>query len=222
MDKVDEINQELIELWKSQFKDDERVRLPLFYPPLNKDAELLFIGLNPSFGKRIKPKKRKWFLWKEFLQRKCQADDIRKVQEMEQRAKSHYGYYAPFRKMARDSDVDWEHVDLFFYRKTSQTKFKAVVSDENSFSHLNDFGNKQLELSKQLISLFRPKVIVVANRAAGIIFGHEFRVTPVEDQPSYRTELNGLTVATFFTPITRWLKKDARQQLEKDILKALA
>jgi hypothetical protein len=197
VDKIDEINQELIELWKTQFKDDDKVRLPLFYPPLNKDAVLLFNGLNPSFGKRIKPEKRKWFLWKNFLRRGSPEDDIEDVQGMERQAKHRGLYYALFRKIARHLGVDWEHVDLFFYRKTNQAKFREIVSDSHSFKHLNEFGNKQLGLSKQLIGYVQPKVIVVANRAAGKIFEREFQVTPTPEQSRYMVQFNAMTVPTF-------------------------
>ncbi len=48
MEKVAEINKRLLDLWRTQFKDDDDVALPLFYPPLERDADILFIGLNPS------------------------------------------------------------------------------------------------------------------------------------------------------------------------------
>jgi hypothetical protein len=54
MEKTEQINQKVIELWKWRFADNDDVRMPLIYPTLNpsKISVLLFIGLNPSFGER--------------------------------------------------------------------------------------------------------------------------------------------------------------------------
>ena len=52
MEKTEQINQEVIKLWKELVKPDDNELTPLVYPTLNKDAELLFVGLNPSFGTR--------------------------------------------------------------------------------------------------------------------------------------------------------------------------
>lgn len=230
METVEQVNHDVIELWRRQFIGDKNVRMPLVYPTLNKKAELLFVGLNPSFGKHwphlkeseikdIDPEQA--FLWENFVQGNRFNADLKTAAKEQELAKAKHRYFSLYRDIARDLEVRWEHVDLFFYRQTDQTDLKAVISDDDTFRHLNDFGRRQLELSKQLICYFQPKVIVVANSAAGEIFESEFEVTFNKAQDRYLTRLNGTSVPTFLTPITRWMNKEARSQLERDIKKIL-
>jgi len=65
--------------------------------------------------------------------------------------------------MAKDLGVDWEHIDLFFYRERSQKDCKDLFWKHDQ---LTPFGREQIELSKRLIAEVDPQVIVVANAFA--------------------------------------------------------
>jgi hypothetical protein len=46
---TDYINQEIVKLWNHEFKENDDVYMPLTYREI-KQADLLFISLNPSFN----------------------------------------------------------------------------------------------------------------------------------------------------------------------------
>ena len=221
MNKTDQTNQAVIKLWKRHIKADDNELIPLIYPPLNAKADLLFVSLNPAL-----PKKKDWefFLWKNFLQSEDQVSYLRRAQKKQEHARERIAFYGPFREMAKDFRVKWEHVDLFFYRMTKAKGLKKIVCVKDNFKELNPFGERQLQLSSQLIAHFSPKIVVVANVEAARIFAREFAAEFDKERCCHWSQINGKTVPTFLgSPLSGLGTMDrySRQRLEWHIARTL-
>jgi len=196
---TEEINERVVTLWEDEFPDSKDVWMPLVYPPLQEES-ILFIGLNPSFSERgfrtiladtpyasISP--REFFHW----QNRSKFDMATAI-AIENVAKKKYRFFAKFRDLSDYVEVPWEHIDLFFYRQTSQNEFKSIVLQND---RVNEFGSKQLELSKILIEAVRPQIIVVANALAAQIFQTEFDPKFDEELGCHVMALNEQSVPVF-------------------------
>ncbi len=196
------INQKILDLWQQTFKPEDDVLLPLFYPSLKEDA-ILFVGLNPSFSQRgytsllrgtafsnLDPSA--FYHW-----RNRDGFEVEIELAIGQIGKNNYPYFKKFKDIAAHANLEWEHIDLFFYRETSQTQFKKKIYDGR---HLTSFGEKQLELSRMLILGAKPKVIVVANAFASSLFQKQFPNVEFDEKHGYhRALLEGRSVPTFFS-----------------------
>lgn len=204
MDTISRINQEAWELWEDTFQDNDNVYVPMIYPTIKKER-ILFIGLNPSFNERsfritlkdtpysnIDPKKD--FHWSN------RADFNPEIAEkFEVRQKEVVPFFAKFREIAEYTSMNWEHIDLFFYRETSQKHLTQLIYPKNK---LSDFGRRQIELSKQLILEAIPKVIVVANAFASRLFKNEVFKEElkegIDEEHGYHVlRLNGRAIPVF-------------------------
>ena len=199
MNQTDQINQAVLKLWESTFDNSADVWMPLICPPIRK-VPLLFVGLNPSFslkGFRIILKDtpyshidpEEFFHW-----RNRKGFDVQIAQALETLARSKYPFFAKFKDIAQHVAVDWEHVDLFFCRETSQNKCKEKIYGTNG---LNEFGRRQFELSKAIIFQVQPKVIVVANAFAARLFNKEFAAKFDVNRGYHIVQLEGQVVPTF-------------------------
>jgi hypothetical protein len=199
MNEINQINQKVIELWQRTFNDDENVFMPLLYSPIKRNI-LLFVGLNPSFSQKgfqivlkdtpyshINPGY--FFHWHNRV-----MFDLETAQEIERLAKKRHPYFAKFEKIAEYTGMDWEHVDLFFFRETSQKILKTRVYGVDG---INEFGRSQLKLSREIIEETHPKMIVVANAFASKIFSEEFKAQFDEEQGYHTINLNGQVVPVF-------------------------
>lgn len=197
----EEINYEAIALWEATYADDEDVWMPSIYSPL-KEKSILFIGLNPSFSDRgfstilaksaypnISP--REFYDWKN----RSKFNLVIAI-EIEKIAKDIYSYFKKFKDIAGDLNLEWEHIDLFFYRETNQGQLKKVILNKDG---MNEFGRKQLELSKKLLEAIKPKIIVVVNAFASNVFYNEYNLKRNFDEElgCHVTDLNGQSVPVF-------------------------
>jgi hypothetical protein len=117
--------------------------------------------------------------------------------QLEIDARTSYRYYAPFHRLARHLGLPWEHIDLFFYRETNQTKLKALVTDRDGT--LNEFGLRQVSLASRILTLTEPKIILVANAFAARVFKTHFRLSAVDEDGLYWTPLGIRNVPTFLS-----------------------
>ncbi len=159
------INKKILSLW-NKFPEESGELFPLLLPELRKNS-ILFIGLNPSFSiGRIN-----------FLEscKKSNKLDPDLLIKMEKNVQEKYPYFSKFKIIAKKVGFSsWEHIDLFFYRLTSQKKFKKIIGfNEKKEFIFNNFGEEQLKLSLELIKEITPKVIVVVNSfSSDIINNH--------------------------------------------------
>lgn len=196
----------VFDLWEQQFPHDEEVLCPLVYPQLKTDG-ILFVGLNPSFTtgwlnqlQTVAPRGvdvKTYFAWgrrKEF--------DYSMAQTLERYSRDNYKrFFGKLGRLAKDIDMQWEHIDLFFYRETEQHSLKSVmdIKVNDRACTMNDFGQKQLALSKTLIEMAKARIIVVANVLASHIFVGEFKPKFNNTTGYYLTQINSSTVPTFLS-----------------------
>ncbi len=178
-----EINNKILELWKKYSKITPLPYYPGFFPDLKKKS-ILFVGLNPSFTSKAdnyssrgcKPKEFYEFKSDHSLEQsnKVMNEEIEGEKQMKIREKglSEYPYFTKFIRISKDVGLPWEHIDLFFYRETSQNKFKKIIGYEEKnkeFTKINNFGEEQLKISLEIIDKIDSKVIVVSNALASKI-----------------------------------------------------
>lgn len=192
------VNFSVVKLWQKHL-NNKVVKWPLIYPELNTNG-LLVIGFNPAL-----PKPSNYYKVPEFNGDNNAKEIMRCLAVNEKKAKSKYSYFKPFRDLAKNLDMPWEHVDLFFYRETKQSTVKGMVfhksRSEFKEDNLNCFGKKQIVLSKRLIILAQPKIILVANAYASQIFKQVFRL-PKEvcgKTGHYTVRLGGKDVPVFLS-----------------------
>lgn len=163
----------LVQIWESTFEDDYDTLVPLVPVPPKAHC-LLFVGLNPSFNpsairrllpaeKRIEPST--YFHWRNRRTFDPQVDVC-----LHEHAKKEYVYFSRFHKLSSIVGVDWDHIDICFYRETSQAKTRSRIIEKESTHKLTDFGEKQFNLSMQLIAEAEPRCIIVANALASNIY----------------------------------------------------
>ena len=105
-----------------------------------------------------------------------------------------YAYFNKFNDLSTYTNLDWEHIDLFFHRETSQDKFKNSIHNRKE---LIEFAQCQLKLSKQMIFSCEPKMIVVANAFASDILVKEFDLVFNENFGYHEIKVSGRVVPIF-------------------------
>lgn len=86
-------------------------------------------------------------------------------------------YFRKFQEISEVLDIPWTHFDLLFVRETQQNEIEKLFSLQNGL----EFIFKQLEISKQVIELARPKVIIVNNTLARKYLGLEKNIAKNEN-----------------------------------------
>jgi len=159
------INSKVMKLWESQ---EITTRLPHIYPENLKTNCLLFIGMNPSFSRRGYQEILRNTDYKDILDelddfvkfRKLSEVQMNLHMEIEKIAKEEYRYFSKFKDIAKQTGLEWEHIDLLFVRDTNQQNVERLLREKNEFI-LN-----QVTLSIDLIELIDPVIIVVENAFA--------------------------------------------------------
>jgi hypothetical protein len=180
MEIAEELNKDILEVWKNNSKKRGNF-YPILYPDL-RAGKVLFIGMNPSFSEdkfeqiiKKNPAWEKLNSIEEFF--KYPEADKKRIINFEKRARENHSYFTIFNKC----DFEWEHIDLFFYRNTSQEKFKNDIIElkfnkEGKIKKINEFGELQLNLSISTISKLKPKIIVVINADASRILREKMEI----------------------------------------------
>ena len=227
------VNNEILKIWNTH-KDDiidllgridpsQEMLSPLFYPDMSQHKNtILFIGLNPSYNERLVDNLSENQNLTELLKNwhDLNQDEIEaiikfdtSVKEPDEKGlKTKYPYFQKFQYIVNSINesknstelLKWEHIDLFFYRMTSQSQFKQLIYLDNNQTELNNFARSQLVLSKQLIEIIQPKLIVVANAFASTLFKEEIYKSQIqfEEEKGYHLlelDSNKLKTPVFFT-----------------------
>jgi hypothetical protein len=184
---IEVANKRLKDIWKKYDEKERGCLRPLTVGSLKTNG-ILFVGLNPSFSdkgfNKIKEEHKKINSvfdtiepLKFFAYTNKDYDPVMEAQ-LDNAARDHLPYFSKFKEIAEyvnvsqclknsASKIEWEHLDLFYSRQTSQNDFKNVIYKNNEIS---DCGKGQLVVSKCLIEYASPRVIVVANALASRIF----------------------------------------------------
>jgi len=175
--KTQELYDRLVSIWNDYLNDDDKLNVPFIkHPPVK--GSLLFIGMNPSFSRSgWLTALRKWngrkididtfFAWGS-----NSTFNIETAVALEEHTQKTSSYFNGCRLVADILELEWEHQDLFFYRKTKQADLLKLILDNGKPEKLSEFGLKQYELSKKLIVSAKPKCIVVINATASRILLH--------------------------------------------------
>lgn len=165
------INNKIIKLWNKHFANNSEVYAPLFYDKFKKDS-ILFVGMNPSFSANgfksilknteyssINPSL--FFKWNKISSDLNLINDCIKIENYAQTKYSLY-FGRPI-EISKKLGIDWQHIDLFLYKETSQKDFvKRILNGKN----LNQFALDQISLFEEIIIEINPKCIVVTNAFA--------------------------------------------------------
>jgi hypothetical protein len=189
-----DINEEIQKIWEHEKRTD----IPLQFPQFKTNPEILFIGINPSIrGKE--PKNHYESL------------------EFEKNARSNKTdiYFKIFDNFVnRDK---WEHIDLFFIRgkqKEIEEDIGFDYENDTDIISLNEFGEKQLNLSLSIIEQINPKIIVVNNALASRIIRERLDIGEIDIDKGYH-KLNSTTPIFFSGMLSgqRALDKHSRERL---------
>lgn len=176
------INNSIIKLCKrySEYFSGKNVLVPMFYDN-PKSGGVLFIGMNPSTAGMkagfISENTRKDMLWNNGIGIEEKVDRVISTEKI---FLEKYPFFKPMKEIAECleiKDKDFQHLDLFIYRETSQKKFlkKVIKSKKDDHIIFNDFGLDQLDIFKRMFDILSPKIILVANAKASQIFKQEYK-----------------------------------------------
>lgn len=163
-----EINSKIVVLWNKYFQNDLDVYAPLFYDEFKKGG-LLFVGMNPSFSargfrtilqdteyKEMEPST--FFKWSNISANPKLIDDCIRVENY---AYTNYSqYFGRPVEIAKKVGLDWQHIDLFLYKETSQTDFMGRIRDGKK---LNQFAFDQIALFEEILVKIEPRCVVITN-----------------------------------------------------------
>lgn len=251
---IDVFNQKILELWEKYRRvmvenppSDENIwpRWPSLYDELKKEA-VLYVGLNPSFVEKQMQKRLSEInnglsldnlKWEEY------REDVEEFLKKERSyAKENYSYFTSMSDFPGTNGVNWEHIDLFTLRVTSQNKFKEVLGIEKKQTpDQKNFVEDQIEIFFKILEESRPRIIVIENAyARDLLKGGKYReenslnlrdnysLDPPEglnESTGYQTiMLAGREVPIFFSGMLsgqRALDKGSRERLEWHVAKAL-
>lgn len=166
--KNEKINSKIIALWNKYFQNNTEVYAPMFYDDFNQGG-LLFVGMNPSFSEsgirtilratqyeHIDPSS--YFKWKNISSNLRLVDDCINVENIAY--KKYKKFFGPPDKIAKEVGLGWQHIDLFLYKETSQTKFKKRILSKGM---LNAFALDQIALFEEVLEVINPQCVIVAN-----------------------------------------------------------
>lgn len=189
---MNSVHKELIALWEKHFSDnDAKVLMPLICPPLEGDR-LLFVGLNPSWPTRLQAHESISNFYSWLNRSKFDYEQAMQFERDVRNPRKPYAYFKPFIAIADYVGVEWEDIDLYFYREKSQDAFNARIT-----SDWHEFGIAQVELSTRLIKEAEPRIIVIANALASRIFCEKFNPQFSEEYGCHITTLTSNPVPTF-------------------------
>lgn len=211
---VKEINCKAVELWQRFISIlPNRTKWPLIYPTQLNTGGLVIVGCNPALPTSAKYYKIPAFNPDDQPWQLMQIADTLATHEA--KARGDYPYFTACQALATELGFNsWEHVDLFFYRETSQSNTRRLV--ETKFEELNDFGNRQFNLSFELLKLTRPKIVLVANAFAARIFKKFHKLEFDNKEGVYWMKLETETVPVFLSSMLsgqRCLDLHSRERL---------
>jgi hypothetical protein len=177
-------------------------------------GRLLFVGLNPSFNarslRRFIDDPETYFAWSS-----RQNFDPNVDLKLHQSGKKSYVYFANFARIAGALGVEWDHVDLFFWRDTSQHKFRERILVNGSHDELTLFGQKQLEISLHMIDEAKPICIVVANALASDIYLKNRKPRFMPSRGCYEEKFDGRDVPLFLSSMLTGQRALDRHSLKR-------
>lgn len=175
---IEEVNNRIIELWSEYENDLTDLQDPLLIPELFEEFDpendhILFVGLNPSNSSKVfeTANKANPNLTKQDLfwtvEKNINVDllvstwhDIRERYSYYDTIREYFGYMKN-----NYPDIEWYHMDLCFFRESKAKKIVEYIKCNNPL----DFWNRQLEISRDIVRIIDPLMVIVVNSAASNI-----------------------------------------------------
>jgi len=171
---------------KNKYSQETGDIKPILYPKF-RNTKNLVIGLNPSLTDKIKEALKgseyegKIGDVKEYFKRASDEDIV----EIEKICKDNYAtYFGRFNDLF--GEKNWEHIDLFFYRETEQSKIRDSLEkiflkntkskNEKPEEQEINFFREQFNLAWKFIEEFNPELILVNNALASKIIQKEKKI----------------------------------------------
>ncbi|MBE9468336.1 MAG: hypothetical protein IMY72_08460 [Bacteroidetes bacterium] len=153
------LNKEILEWWH-QLPDNLRGNMPTFIHPLNTNAKILFVGLNPSGD--ITPKPAITSFSEVEIQHKIKQEFQAIFGDgVPDRNGQYKRYYKPISSIADDLGVEFEHCDLFqMSYKTAKIIVKELIGDNGLLKPLH---NKHLSVFSEILKFISPKLVITNN-----------------------------------------------------------
>lgn len=111
---------------------------------------VLFVGLNPSYVDNT-------------------PTDSVNYYSLAQEGNEYKKYFSKFEKIAKSLNLPLAHIDLLFLREAEQKKIDQILAEKNGV----DFIMNQLLISKQILEMAKPNVLVVSNTKARQFLGKD-------------------------------------------------
>ena len=224
---MNDMNMRTMDLWKRTPDRYTNGLLPFFLDELGKNR-VTFIGLNPSFSEAWYKSKLQGTEYEGIDIREFYSFPESSIFEMERSLaierlmRTVYPYFNTFKELMLKLGDEWNHIDLFYFRETSQKDCKKYIFIRDPL--LNQFAEEQLDITKRLLERIVPKVIVVANALASRIYKDSYGLEFDDEYGCYFTEIGGKRVPTFLTSMLsgqRALDIFSRERLSWHIRKVL-
>jgi hypothetical protein len=128
-------------------------------------------------------------------------DQIKDV-EIQKLAKEKYNYYIKFHDFTIDTGLNWDAVDLFFYRMTNQSDFKEKFFEENgeqvdTVEKYKNFIDCQLKISQEIIENAEPKCLIICNAFASKLYIQKYNLKFDEEFGCYSQLIGGKSIPVF-------------------------
>jgi hypothetical protein len=140
---------------KSYTEFHEIMKRGLLYPTEIPKNRILFLGINPSF--RIDHDDP--YGYNEILFEK----EISKIPITDR-----YVYFNVFQNICKEKE--WTHYDILPFREVNQKKITRYYNEKDKFIH--DILSQFTSLSKKIIELSEPQLIIVSNAFVRTLFSH--------------------------------------------------
>lgn len=135
---------------------------PIQRPQFTPDADLVFVGMNPSFARESRRELHRRYAWNANAGAARIAALVEEEREARERYKIFYGRLAAFAEQAGAERV--EYLDLLPVRHTSQAEVVAAFWNKNG--EASEVCKACLQLFELTLQKLRPKTVVVANAEA--------------------------------------------------------
>lgn len=153
-----ELNIQIKEWWML-LPDMLRGNMPTFIHTLNKNAQILFVGLNPSGDTTIKQPITD--IRDEDIQEKIKSETIAIFGIGKNRESQYKKYYKPITDIADGLKVDFEHCDLFHMSyRTAKVVVKELL---NKSQKLKQEHAEHLSVFKEIYEYISPKIVITNN-----------------------------------------------------------
>lgn len=153
------VEEPLNTLWE-KYKNKIFRELPPLYPKEVKKNAIVFIGVNPSIKKGER---------KRIIENKENEPHFYDLHN----SRMQLPYFKKFEDVAKQTHLDWTHLDLLYLRKTSQKKVKEILKEKGG----TDFIQQQLLITKPIICKLlkqkRKTIFVVNNAWARTLLGKD-------------------------------------------------